>query len=139
MSALRRPRVESEHALLGEVLMRLRLGGYPVVPLATPNGVWIPARTDDERAIKARILARMKGDQMLIAGAPDLVVVWPGGGGFLELKRPAHRDVFGHHPAGQASEDQKQFAARCRRLGIHHAYCRTWDGVAERLKEWGAI
>ncbi|HEV2303817.1 MAG TPA: hypothetical protein VGR91_19800 [Stellaceae bacterium] len=132
-------RVEAERTLLGEILLRLRAGGFPVIPVATPNGLHIPARDDGERQIKARLIARMKADGMLIPGASDLVLLWPGGGGFVELKRPAHRDLFGYHAAGAASEDQKAFAARCARLGICHAYCRSWEGLIDRLGEWGAL
>jgi len=131
--------VQAERALLAEILLRLRAGGYPVLALATPNGLHIPDRDADEGRIKARIVGRMKADGMLLAGAPDLVLLWRGGGGFVELKRPAFRDVFGHHPAGVASEDQKEFARRCAALGINHAFVRSWEGLRERLGEWGAL
>jgi hypothetical protein len=131
--------VQAERTLLAEVLLRLRAGGYPVLALATPNGLHIPARTEDERAIKARMINRMRADGMMVAGAPDLVLLWAGGGAFVELKRPASHDIFGHHAAGVASPDQKEFAARCQRLGINHAFCRSWDGFKERLVEWGAL
>lgn len=132
-------RVESERTLLAECLLRLRAGGYPVIALATPNGLHIPARSEEEQRIKARIINRMRADGMLLAGAPDLVLLWPQGGGFAELKRPAHRDIFGYHAAGQASQDQLAFAERCRKLGINHAYVRSWDGLKDRLGEWGAF
>lgn len=132
-------RVEAERTLLAEILLRLRASGFPVIALATPNGVHIPARTEEERQARARLVARMKADGMLLAGAPDLVLLWPGGGGFVELKRPAHRDIFGWHAAGAAGEDQKAFAARCARLGVHHAFCRSWEELLDRLGEWGAL
>jgi hypothetical protein len=139
MSAVRVPRVQAERALSQEILLRLRAGGYPVIALATPNGLHIPARDAGEGAVKARMINRMRADGMMQPGAPDLVLLWSGGGAFVEVKRPAFTDVFGHHPAGHASADQKEFAARCRRLGIHHAFIRSWDALKQQLAEWGAI
>lgn len=130
---------QHERVLLSEILLRLRAGGYPIICTATPNGLHIPARTADEQKIKARIIARMRGDGMLVNGFPDLCLVWRGGGALVELKRPTGRDLFGAHPSGQASPDQLEFAAHARRLGINHAFCRSWDGLVERLRDWGAF
>lgn len=130
-------RIQAERTLLQECLLRLRQ--YPVIAIATPNGLHIPVHRPGDDRIKARILARMRADGMLLNGCPDLVLVWRNGGGLVELKRPAHRDIFGFHPAGQPSEDQKEFARRCGSLGVNHAYCRSWDDLRERLAEWGAI
>ncbi|HUC70409.1 MAG TPA: hypothetical protein VMS01_04375 [Stellaceae bacterium] len=87
----------------------------------------------------ARLINRLKGDGFLLPGAPDIILAWATGCAAVELKRPAFRDVFGHHAAGQASEDQREFARRCAALGVHHAFVRSWEGLKERLGEWGAL
>lgn len=126
-----------ERGLQQEVMWRLR--SYPVVAVPVPNGVWIPARSEHEKALVARIIARMKTDGAMLPGAPDLACIWPSGGGFVELKRPAHRDLFGYHAAGTASEDQLVFAQRCRKLGINHAFARSWEELRQHLADWGAL
>lgn len=130
-------RVQSERILQEEFLWRLR--AYPILPLVTPNGLYIPARTEGERAIKARIISRMKADGMLVPGASDIVLLWGGGAALVETKRPAHKDVFGTHAAGTPSQDQIEFQRRAQRLGINHAYCRSWEQLKAQLGEWGAI
>lgn len=127
-----------ERTLQEEIMWRAKR--LPIIVAPIPNGIWIPARTDEEKALVARIVARMKSDGMLVPGLPDCAVIWAGGGGFLELKRPATRDLFGvRSPAGRLSDLQKEFAARCRELGIYYAVCQTWSETREALVEWGAI
>lgn len=126
----------SERTLQQEVMLRLR--AWPVVALPIPNGIWIPARNEAERSLVARIVARMKADGMLIAGAPDLVILWCGGAAMIELKRPASRDLLGNSkPAGRPSETQKEMARRCADLRIKHAYVTSWAELQARLTEWG--
>jgi hypothetical protein len=127
--------VQAERSLQEEFLWRLK--GYPVLPLITPNGLWIPARTDDERLIRARIINRMKTSGMLLNGAPDMILLWQGGAALVETKRPGFKDIFGYHPPGTASEDQQEFARRAERLGIRHAYCSSWEQLADCLLDWG--
>ncbi len=132
-----RPYVQTERPLLIECLLRLRQ--YPVIAIATPNGLHIPARTIHEIAIKSRIIRRMKDDGMLLPGASDLVIIWDDGAACIELKRPAHKDIFGYHAAGQPSTDQQEFARRCNSLGIRHCFVNSWPTLHEKLLEWGAI
>lgn len=127
-----------ERALQQECMIRMR--SLPVVAVPVPNGVFIPARTAAERALVARIIATMKRQGMLLPGAADLCVLWAGGrGGVIELKRPASHDLLGRKSAGRPTEAQEEFEARCHRIGVPHAYAESWQTVAERLKEWGAI
>jgi hypothetical protein len=131
----RAPYVQAERSLQGEFLWRLKT--YPVLPLVTPNGLYIPARTDNERLLRARIINRLKAEGMLLNGAPDLALLWAGGAGLVETKRPAFTNLFGYHPAGTPSEDQLEFERRAEELGIPHAYCHSWDQLAGQLAEWG--
>lgn len=131
--------VQIERALQSEVMVRLRAGAWPVLALPIPNGVWIPARDDAEKEIVRRIIARMKADGLLLPGAFDLSLHWQGGGGIIDLKRPASRDLLGRRsPAGKPTDEQKELAERADRFGINYAFCTSWDDVRDRLREWGA-
>jgi hypothetical protein len=130
-----------ERALQQEVMTRLRAGAYPVLAMSIPNGVFLPAHSKEEREIAARIISQMKASGQLVPGAPDLAVFFRGGhGALIELKRPASRDLLGNRiPAGRPSQEQRHFAERAADLGVHHAFCTSWDEVRARLAEWGAI
>jgi hypothetical protein len=127
--------LQAERTLQQEVAWRLKT--MPLVALPIPNGIWVPAHNDAERRVVARILARMKTDGMLLPGAPDLVLLWQGGSAAVELKRPKTRDLFGTRPAGRPSDNQRWFAERCAEVGVHHAYCSSWDELKAKLDEWG--
>jgi hypothetical protein len=129
--------VQAERSLQAELAWRLK--AMPLLALPIPNGLWIPARTEAERSLVARIIARMKADGMLLPGAPDLVLMWADGCAAIELKRPKTRDLFGARPAGRPTDDQKWFAERCAELGVHHAYCTSWDELKAKLDAWGVV
>jgi hypothetical protein len=116
-----------ERALQSEILYRLK--AHPVVAAAIPNGLWIPQRTDAERDIAVRIVARMKSDGMLTPGAPDLVLLGAKGALCVELKRPASRDLFGRKPKGRLSPEQKEFRDRCIRAGVRYVVAYDWADV----------
>ena len=99
-----------------------------MIALPIPNGVWLPARGAAERAMAARL-----------PGAPDLVLLWEGGGALVELKRPKTQDLFGTRAAGRPNEAQVAVTARAVELGIRHAYCSSWDDLRARLAEWGVV
>jgi hypothetical protein len=48
--------LQAEHTLQQEIAWRLK--AMPMVALPIPNGLWIPARTEAERSLVARIIAR---------------------------------------------------------------------------------
>jgi hypothetical protein len=127
--------IQSERTLQAELAWRLK--ALPLVMLPIPNGLWIPARTEAERSLVARIIGRMKADGMLLPGAPDLALLWDGGCAAIELKRPKTRDLFGTRPAGRPTDNQRWFAERCTELGVHHAYCSSWDELKLKLDAWG--
>ena len=116
-----------ERALQSEIL--LRLNRYPVVAISSVNGMWIPSHNEKERALVARIVARMKSDGMLTPGAPDLVLLGAKGALCVELKRPASNDLFGRKPKGRLSPEQKEFRARCERAGVGYLVAYEWADV----------
>lgn len=130
--------MQSERALQSEIMLRLRAGGWPIVCLPIPNSIYFPARTDAERSIIGRVIAQMKHACQLVPGAPDLVLLWQGGGACIELKRPRTKTLLRVVPAGKPSEAQVAFEDRAVAAGIPHAYCTSWAEVRERLAAWGA-
>jgi hypothetical protein len=130
---------QEERALQAEIMLRLSSRTWPVIALPIPNGIYLPAHNEAERAIVVRIVNRMKSDGMMTVGAPDLVILWRAGGALVELKRPRSRDLLGRlTPAGRPSAAQSELAERARRLGINHAFISSWDELRQRLGEWGA-
>jgi hypothetical protein len=142
-----------ERTLQTEVIWRSKV--LPLKVVSNLNGIWLPAREAEpvrcprcgfefegpgEKAIVARLINRLKTDGFIIPGVPDLTFIWQGGGGFIELKRPATRDLFGvRKPAGRATDSQKQYTEECRGLGINHGFASTWEDVRSHLRTWGAI
>jgi hypothetical protein len=142
-----------ERALQQECLQRARF--LPLKMTSNLNGIWIPPReggevecphchavfvSPEQKQLVARIINRLKTDGLMIPGTPDLTVVWPNGGGFIELKRPASKDLFGvRAPAGRLSDVQRLYADDCQRLRINHGVAHTWDDVRMHLQTWGAI
>jgi hypothetical protein len=129
-----------ERSIQSEIMLRLRAGAYPVLALPIPNGIYIPTRSEAEKDLVRRIVARMKSDGLLLPGALDLSFHWHGGGGIMDIKRPASKDLFGHKkPAGRPSDDQKELVKRAEALGINYAFVHSWDETRDKLREWGAI
>ena len=106
-----------------------QLNRYPVVAAAIPNGLWIPSHNEKERALVARIVARMKSDGMLTPGAPDLVLLGAKGALCVELKRPATNDLYGKKPKGRLSPEQKAFKQRCDEAGVGYLVAYEWADV----------
>jgi hypothetical protein len=125
--------VQLERVLQAEIL--LRLNRYPVVAVPSANGLWVPARSEAEQALVARIVNRMKSDGMLLPGAPDLVLLGAKGALCVELKRPASYDLFGRKPKGRLSPEQKTFRERCRAAGVPYVVAHAWDDLAPSLAE----
>lgn len=129
-----------ERALQAEVMLRIKAAALPVIAVPVPNSIYFPARNEAERKIIARVVAQMKATGQLEPGAFDIACFWAnGGGGMIELKRPATRDLFRKRPAGRPSDEQIEMAERATSLGVNHAFCTSWDDVRARLTEWGAI
>jgi len=129
-----------ERSIQSEIMLRIRAAAMPVMALPIPNGIWIPTRSDDEKDIVRRIVRRMKEDGLLLPGALDLSFHWHGGGGIMDVKRPASKDLFGHKkPAGRPSPDQKELVKRAAELGVNYAFVHSWQECRDKLREWGAI
>lgn len=130
-----------EKALQGEVLLRLR--ALPVIVASIPNATFLPTRSKAEKEMARRLIGQAKRSGMLSPGAGDLVVMGaPRGkciGGFIELKRPASRTLFGKQPAGKLSDAQEDFRDRCAAVGVNWARCESWTQVEAALREWGVL
>ena len=122
-----------ERNLQTEILYRL--ARYPVVAVPVPNGIWLPAHNEAERAVVARLMARMKTDGMLVPGAPDLILMGEQRAVCVELKRSASRDLFGRKPKGRLSPEQKAFEQHCIDCGVEYIVASSWDDIAAVLPE----
>jgi len=121
-----------EKALHQEVMLRLRL--LPVVAFSVPNSVYLPARTEAERTMAARIIHQMKATGQMTPGAPDIVVCARHGAVLCELKREKTRDLFTTRPKGRLSPEQREFQSRCAAAGVRYVVAYDWEDVACSLE-----
>lgn len=81
----------------------------------------------------------------MIPGVADWVFMWEGGGGWIELKRPAAAGIdpltgkISRTPAGTLSESQRDFREWCLAAGLNHAVCYSADEAEAVLRGWGAL
>jgi hypothetical protein len=101
--------------------------------------MWIPTRSEAERRLAARLIARLKAEGQMLPGAADLLVLWDTGSGAIELKAPAQKTLLGKRRAGVPSDTQKEFAALCALHGVRHTYATSWYEVREALHQWGRL
>ena len=136
MRAPRRRNRSIETGLQAEVTLRLRIN-YPwIVVAALPNGVWLPASTDAERVMAARLIKRMKATGMLTEGAGDLALMAKSRGCYIELKRPRSKDLLGNvTAAGVLSPDQRAFRDRCAECDVPFYVCHSWADVDAAVQE----
>ena len=123
-----------EKALHQEVMLRLRT--LPVVAFSVPNSVYLPARTEAERTMAARIIHQMKAAGQMTPGAPDLVIAARNGVVLCELKREKTRDLLTVRPKGRLSPEQRDFRDRCAAAGVRYLVAHCWadvDGSLEGL------
>ena len=118
---------QHERSLQSEILYRLNR--YPVVAIPLPNGIWLPARSEAEKGIVKRLIARMKSDGMLVPDAPDLVLMGEKGALCVELKREPSRDLFMKRPKGCLSPEQRAFKQRCVDAGVGYLVAYCWEDV----------
>jgi hypothetical protein len=106
---------------------------YPQVWVCSiPNGAFLGAalaegrqRSEQAKRRAARHMAKLKW-QGLKVGAPDLVLVWPGAVGFIEVKRE------GEYP----SPEQRDIHAILTAKGARVAVCRSIDDLIVTMTAW---
>ena len=130
---------QAERALQREIMLRLRSAPLDALVIASPNGVFIPARTQAEKTLARRVIHRLKTDGQITPGVADLTFLWRGGSGCIELKRAAQRTLFERHQRGRLSGDQLQFRQRCHLYGVPYAVCESWPEVRDQLISWGRL
>lgn len=130
---------QAERILQREITTRLQFAPLDAIVVPSPNGIFIPARTPAERTLAARVVHQLKLDGQLLPGAPDLLVLWDGGCGCIELKRAESKRLFDKTRAGQLSDAQKAFRQRCAELGVRYAVVQSWPQARELLKAWGRL
>jgi hypothetical protein len=130
---------QAERILQREVMARLRHAPLAAIVVPSPNGIFIPARTQAEQTLARRVVHQLKLDGQLLPGAPDLLILWDEGCGCIELKRPQNKRLFDKQRAGTLSEAQIEFRARCDYLRINYTVCQSWAEVRDTLKAWGRL
>ncbi len=125
--------VYAERYLQLEIFLQLKSSRLPIVAFPIPNQVNFPAKTPAERTICARMIHMMKQTGQLIPGAPDIVLMWDGGGAYVEVKRPASPG----RARGTSSPAQKEVAKRCGDAGVRYVVVESWGQLLGHLREWG--
>jgi len=102
---------------LQAAMLELLAAGYPDVWVCSiPNGGYI---------MEPRTVAKLKW-LGLRPGAPDLLLVWTDGVGFVEVKAPK----------GVVSDDQKSVHKTLRAKGHRVSVCRSLEDLIATLIEW---
>jgi len=130
---------QAERILQREVVTRLTHAPLDAVLVPVPNGFFIPARDPQMRVLARRLVHQLKLDGQLQPGVPDLLFLWASGSGAIELKRPPEKMLFGKHPRGVLSPQQKLFQKQCVDVGVGFAVCETWPEVRDVLISWGRL
>jgi hypothetical protein len=130
---------QTERALQREIMTRLRHAPLDAVVQASPNGIFIPARTQAEQVMARRVVHQLKIDGQLTPGAPDLTFLWRDGSGCIELKRPAERTLLQRRQAGRLSPEQIAFREHCNLHGVPYVVCESWPDVRDTLIAWGRL
>jgi hypothetical protein len=130
---------QAERLLQREITTRLKFAPLNAIVVPSPNGIFLPTRNPAERDLARRIVHQLKIGGSLLPGAPDLLFLWGTGCGCMELKRPAEKTLIGKQRAGELSDDQKVFRARCAELGVPYEVVMSWPQAREVLKCWGRL
>lgn len=103
--------------------VRKYLAGRGYVSVHVPNG----ATLSGDRQSRARQMANLKRDGLMV-GFPDLMVFNTRGAvGFMEVKTPT----------GKLSQNQSQVQSWMERDGFKYAVVRSKDDARETIKAWG--
>jgi len=112
--------VPLEIAVQASIIAAVRRAVLPCDVLAIPNA--------GKRGRGAQASVKREG---IMRGSPDLAVVWPGGVGFLEIKRPGYTD-------SAVSPEQRALLARWADWGINVGIASSIDEALDLLRSWGA-
>lgn len=139
--------VDLYHALLAEY----RAGRLRCTFSCVANELPIPSFTEQLRKIAVAIGTKRRAMGALV-GTPDWSFIWPGGGGWVELKVPGgdpritkvqrkngqtFRSV--KTAKGRLSPEQEVFRSWCQKVGVNHAVCTSVESVLATLIGWGAL
>jgi len=116
--------VPTERAIQREILRMCGTVFPAVLVVHVPNGAHLSG-TDAQRS---RQMGALRGDG-LKPGFPDLIALWNGGAGFLEVKRPK---------TGRVSDDQKAMIGHLSELSHNVAIVRSAIEAQDALLSWGA-
>ena len=140
LSAPLRKLLRPEQCLQIEIIRQMR-------PLLLERGVLLLSIGNEIPASGGFIAAwqAIRTAMGAIPGAPDLVLLWPDGGGFVELKRSRDDSQlplgkFAPKPArGELSTPQRQFRDVCQAKGIRWACCRSVAEFEATVRDWGLL
>lgn len=125
--ALRELREAASTALRGVDLRRpeeaIQRDTIKLLYAVEPECIWAHVPNQRASAIQRMILSGLG----VKAGFPDLVFLWRGGGGVMEMKAAK----------GRLSSEQRAFRDECKRLGIPHEVIREPEAAVRALESWG--
>lgn len=91
-----------------------------------PACIWFAVPNEGRRGYVAAAMLKRMG---LRPGVSDLIFLWDEGSGAIEMKAP-----------GEVQNDnQKDFEADCRRMGVPYEVCWSLDHVIDVLVRWGRL
>lgn len=129
------PRGRRRHRLDEDALQRAVVQW---LTLAKPRCLWFHVPNGGARdAITGAKLKAMG----VKAGVPDLVFIWKGGAGFVELKRPEDRCLLSElsRPEGRLSPSQRAFKDECDGLGVPYVVATSVDEAIATVRSWGLL
>jgi hypothetical protein len=117
-----------EFHLQRAICQALDVGWPRVFYFAIPNGAALCGSNDPAGRVRAkREIAKLKITG-LVPGVPDLMLMWDGGCGMLEIKSDS----------GRLSPEQKEIGRRLLAIGHRVEVCRSLTDLEQILDMWGA-
>ena len=109
-----------EAATQKAIVDAIRATVHPCTVFAIPNG--------SKRTLWQQRQAKSDG---VLKGVPDLCIVWPGGIGWIEVKREGYT-------LGAVSHEQRALIEQWRGWGMNVAIASSVDSALSTLALWGA-
>ena len=113
-------RAPLEAAVQSAIVQAIRAAVKPCTVFAIPNG--------SKRPVWQQRQAKSDG---VVKGAPDLCIVWPGGMGWIEVKRPGYTQ-------SSVSHEQRALIELWRSWGMNVTIASSIDSALASLTLWGA-